>query len=206
MNDFDEWGYDQHKKKEPVFWMQTNSLKQVDPLNFKPEDVDINDIAHHTSKIDRFTGAGNMLYPVALHSLIGSYLVPQGLELTFLMHDAAEAYIGDISTPLKNSIKDDMIRKMEDPILRTIFEKFNIPYPMSQIVKDYDLAMCFYEGDKLGLDTSVWWTVEPRGLHIADLADATGLFEEIHWSSVKALFLQRFEYLTQAVDPYLQTR
>ena len=188
MNDFDEYGYKQRLKGD---WMQTHTLKQVYFRDFRPEDVSIEDIAHHTSKIDRFTGAGDFLYSVALHALIGSFQVPEEYKLTFLMHDSAEAYIGDISRPLKNSVKDDMIRKIENPILQTIFTVYSIPWPIPQIIKEYDLALCFAEAEVLGLDTSVWGNYSNPEIEID-----TRLMYEMDWRVVKNMFLDRFKELT----------
>jgi hypothetical protein len=82
-------------------WMQTYSGRQFWPLDPRPEDVCIEDIAHALSLISRFGGHTRGFYSVADHSVFVSKLVPGNYAAWGLLHDAAEAYIGDIIRPLK---------------------------------------------------------------------------------------------------------
>lgn len=61
---------------------------------------DITVIAHALANLCRWTGHTRRFYSVAEHSLRAANLVPAKYRLQALLHDAAEAYIGDISTPL----------------------------------------------------------------------------------------------------------
>ena len=81
-------------------YIRTFSGGKFWPLDPHPEDVNILDIAHHLSNLCRFTGATSDFYSVGQHSVLVSYLVP---ALKALLHDAPEAYINDISRPLKHS-------------------------------------------------------------------------------------------------------
>jgi uncharacterized protein len=85
-------------------WIQTYTGRRVYPLDPSPEDIDIADIAHALSNVCRFTGHVREFYSVAQHSVIVSECVPAPFALLGLMHDAPEAYIGDISRPLKKSL------------------------------------------------------------------------------------------------------
>lgn len=78
-----------------------NSGKTFDPINPKPSDVSVEDIAHALSNICRFTGHTKTFYSVAQHSVIVSRLVPKPLALAALFHDASEAYICDVASPVK---------------------------------------------------------------------------------------------------------
>lgn len=72
--------------------------------------VDINDIAAQLAQINRFTGATSRHYSVAEHSLLcanlaGRYGQPAGVQLACLLHDAHEAYLGDMATPIKVALR-----------------------------------------------------------------------------------------------------
>ena len=71
--------------------------------------VDVADIAHHLAIINRFAGATVRPYSVAEHSLFCSEIAQRhgctlGLQMAALMHDAHEAYVGDVSSPVKQAI------------------------------------------------------------------------------------------------------
>ena len=87
-------------------YLITYSGKKVDLLDPSPDSIDIDDIAHALSQITRFNGHHASHFSVADHSLHVLKLMRQrtakaNLLLAALMHDASEAYLGDMSTPLK---------------------------------------------------------------------------------------------------------
>lgn len=84
--------------------IMTHTGRLVDVLRPDPANVCIGDIAHALSHICRYTGHVSRTYTVAEHCLHASYL-GVGDPLACLMHDAAEAYIGDIATPLKRHMR-----------------------------------------------------------------------------------------------------
>lgn len=86
-------------------WIQTYTGKAFDLLNPQPDMVCVEDIAHHLSLINRFTGATAEPYSVAQHSVLCACIVPRELALTALLHDAAEAYVTDVSRPLKEAMR-----------------------------------------------------------------------------------------------------
>lgn len=72
-------------------------------------DINIHDVALSLSRISRWGGrtrADKIAFSVAQHSVICSYLVPQEDKLEALLHDATEAYLGDVISPLKRRLKD----------------------------------------------------------------------------------------------------
>lgn len=115
----------------------------IDPFNPKEELIHIEDIAHALSNVCRFAGHCNTFYSVAEHSVECSYLVPEEHALSALLHDATEAYMVDMPTPLKNRLPKYM--EKEDQLMKVIYKKFNLKYPLSQEVKKADKEMLIKE-------------------------------------------------------------
>ena len=85
-------------------WIQTASGRQFFLLDPRAEDVEPFDVAHALSLTCRFAGHTREHYSVAQHSVLVGQLVPPELEVHALLHDAAEAYLGDITRPLKQAL------------------------------------------------------------------------------------------------------
>jgi len=66
----------------------------------------IEDIAHALANICRWTGHTSRFYSVAEHCIRAAAIAPPECKLHVLMHDAAEAYLGDVATPLKNLLPE----------------------------------------------------------------------------------------------------
>lgn len=86
--------------------IQTASGALVDLAHPDPAAVDIRDIAHSLARVCRFGGhvrpaTGPAWYSVAQHSLLVEHLTPAPLAMVALLHDATEAYLGDVTAPLK---------------------------------------------------------------------------------------------------------
>lgn len=96
-----------------TLWKQTWSGKAVGLLDPRPEDIDLlYDVPHALARICRFDGhiRANH-YSVAQHCVIGAETIfaetgDRLLAAAFLLHDAHEAYLGDIATPVKMAICD----------------------------------------------------------------------------------------------------
>lgn len=118
----------------------------VDPLTLRPEDVDIRDIAHALALKCRWGGMTKAFYSVAEHSvrLSEPFWIPSHLEKAALMHDGAEAYLGDIVGPLKSLI--DVAGKpfsvVECQIQEVIFAKYDIPLSHLEEIKVAEHANC----------------------------------------------------------------
>ena len=122
--------------------------------------VDIKDIAFHLARIRRFNGAAKANCSVALHSIIVSHLVPEEYAQAALLHDAHEAYIGDISTPVKMMLGEDF-RDLNRRIKSVIWNKFKYERELDGIlaIKEADLQSLKYERDYFMPKTDRPWEV-----------------------------------------------
>lgn len=121
--------------------LNSGSLLRVDLLNPTPEMFNINDIFGALAKICRFGGQLSHFYSVAQHSVLVSRIAPVHLKKAALLHDASEAYLGDVVKPLKNLL-GKTYQDIEAMFMAVIFEKFNIDLELLEAVKQYDAEMC----------------------------------------------------------------
>lgn len=105
-------------------WMQTFKGIQFWPMDPRPEEVDIEDIAHALSNMCRFGGHTKSFYSVAQHSCIVSDNLPFGLSAQGLLHDATEAYLVDVPTPIKRFLVG--YKEFEAGLARVIGERFDV--------------------------------------------------------------------------------
>lgn len=113
--------------------------------------IDIQDIAHALSLTCRFNGHTKEFYSVAQHCYLASYLCEKDIAIHVLLHDAAEAYVGDMVSPLKDAVGHDY-KQIENKILSAIYEKFGIAELSSvgkRLVKQADLQILQLEAECL---------------------------------------------------------
>ncbi len=151
----------------------------------------IDDIAHALSMICRFTGHTRSFYSVAQHSIEVSRLLPPEHQLAGLLHDAAEAFIGDVSAPLKAMLPD--YKAIEKRIEAAVFGRFGLPAKLPPEVKRADLIMLATEQRDLMPPHGDQWAIlagiEPRAARIRPLASGTAEY----------LFRKRYEELAAGV-------
>lgn len=133
-------------------WITTHTGIKFHYLKPTEDEIDIVDIAHHLSLICRFTGACSVFYSVAEHSVRVADIVPEPLKLSALLHDAAEAYIGDISRPVKYSHK---LNETEGIITEVISNKYKIT-PSASAIKEADNILIATEARDLMPNTDCW--------------------------------------------------
>lgn len=137
------------------------------PLDPHPEDVTVVDIAHALSQQNRFNGHVRWPYSVAQHSVhvlsAVKRMFPEAdkeLLLFALFHDAAEAYIGDVITPVKHYLP--FFKEIEDKIMKAVSDKFGFRMTKhrKKKIKQADLLMCSAEKRDLH-PTEIEWPNMP---------------------------------------------
>lgn len=123
-------------------WILTHSGRQFDLLRPTAAMISPNDIAHALANLCRFNGHTRNHYSVAQHSLLVSSLVPAQHQLVALLHDATEAYIGDMTRPLKALMPQ--YQAAEETIWQAICARFNL---------DPILPDCVVRADMVALAT-----------------------------------------------------
>lgn len=124
--------------REHLGWIQTASGGRFFPVDPRPEDIDIREIAHALSMICRFNGHCMNFYSVAQHSVLVSRLVESEYAVAGLLHDAAEAYLGDVTRPLKAELR--AYRALEERVEWVIAGKFDIDWNDPQRVANVKTA------------------------------------------------------------------
>lgn len=131
----------------------------VNPLSMCPDDIDIRDIAHHLSLECRYVGACPEHYSVAQHSVLVSQRLPNGpLQMAGLLHDAAEAYLKDMPSPVKRDPRMAWYVEIEHELTRMIFRRYGIDPELLAQTKAMDDAMLIDE------TTSFWGGGMPETL------------------------------------------
>lgn len=140
--------------------IRLRSGKYFDLLNPRAEDFTIADIAGALSKICRFGGQIERFYSVAEHSFlcaaeVESRQYPRPACVHALLHDAAEAFVGDVVKPLKLLLP--AYDEIESRILSVIFAKYDVIGKYALVVKEIDEAMLIAERRVLfSSDDCVW--------------------------------------------------
>jgi hypothetical protein len=156
----------------PGPYLQTVSGRWVNPFDPDPEQLDAGDIARALANQCRFGGHCRAFYSVAQHSVIVSMLVEAeggDVEDTFaaLMHDASEAYLGDMPHPLKHrSPLGAAFKAAEDHLERAIRARFGIRPDVAEI-KRADRALLATERRAFSAET--WHWPELEGVEPLDL-------------------------------------
>jgi uncharacterized protein len=170
-------------------WILTSEGKRFDYADPQLESISIEDIALSLSKECRFAGKCEGFYSVAQHSYLASLLVPLPYRLEALLHDAAEAYVRDIPTPLKRMLTDyKSIEKRVDAMIRA---KFGLPLIPSPEVKRADLIMLATERRDLLPPSDEEWVIL-RGVEPAKFTLKDQLWT---WKEARKIFLARFTSL-----------
>ena len=160
----------QAAKGFPPGTILTYTGKKFQPLEPRPEDICIEDIAHALSNQCRYTGHTNRFYSVAEHfCLIYDYLKRLGCESGItvrwkdyvvdgvvvlrwaLVHDGDETYMLDLAAPLKHHPNGfgEAFKEAAQGILEAVANRFDLELPEPPIVKELDLRLRVNEMEQM---------------------------------------------------------
>lgn len=128
----------------------------INPLRPSVDLIRIEDIAHALSNQCRFTGHTREFYSVAEHSLMVSRMVPPKDALWGLLHDASEAYLSDIASPVKHTEAYTAYREAEEVLMFCIAQAFGLPTPEPPAVRIADRLALGVEARDLMPPDPVW--------------------------------------------------
>lgn len=164
-------------------FIQTHSGARVSILDPDPKDIKIEDIAWALAHQCRFAGHCKKFYSVAEHSLlVAGYLYP-AVRVEALLHDAAEAYIIDIPSPLKALIpKYKVFEHRFESAISIAFHLNELTPDEKRVIKFADRVALATEADDLMRGTTDWEILEgvkPQGvIHGHDPYEAYTIFIE----------------------------
>jgi hypothetical protein len=155
-----------------------------DSYHFTPEVI-----ARALSRICRFTGHTSEFYSVAQHCVMASEMAPAHLRMELLMHDASEAFLGDVASPLKAKLA--AYREIEHRVEHAIAKQFALPFPHPPEVKVIDLRMLATErrdllprghrGDDWALMYKPFdWRIDPWPMEYAE-HEFMQAYDKYHW-------------------------
>jgi len=171
--------------------ISTFTGKEVNPLDLRSEDICIEDIAHALACCNRFAGHTQRPITVAQHSVYVSRLcVGTSFELQGLLHDAAEAYLGDVTKWLKATPEMRAYREVEDRTQHVIYNTFQCPATVSDEVEWADRVMVRFEGGKGFKNFTIDHPNYPP--LTATEIDAVGAWGFWSWRQAEEAFLLRF--------------
>lgn len=157
-------------------WIETRSGRKFHFMDPKPEAVDIQDIAHALGNFCRYCGHTARFYSVAEHCVLMVRAAEKAGRnaqdlLTILLHDASEAYIGDMTRPLKQQIP--LFKVIEDRIHFAVSKRFGLHWPHPEWLKDMDNRILHDERRQAmvkgnGVSENDWFsnTLEPLGVQL----------------------------------------
>lgn len=162
---------------------------QFDVANPTADMVCIGDIAHALAHLTRWGGQCKTFFSIAQHSVLVSLYCPPELALWGLLHDAAEAYYGDVSRPLKRLLPE--YKALEKAAMQVIAAKYGLPWPEPPELKTWDNMVFCMEAKALMPPLS-------QAGDVPDVFDILPVLPDpLHPVAARSLFLRRFCVLTE---------
>lgn len=167
-------------------YIETFSGKKFYFLKPSLDDIVIEDIAHSLSMQCRYTGHASEFYSIAEHSILVSSLCSDDAKLWGLMHDASEAYLTDVASPIKPYLVN--YKKLESNIMNAVCDKFSMERAMPGEVHVADMEVLRCEAHMLMHSQGKDWKVNENNYNpLMDL-----YIECLSPKQAKEKFLERF--------------
>lgn len=178
------------KIKGPTIMLRSGAYFDLeDPEN---SEINIEDIAHALSNVCRYTGHCCEFYSVAQHSVLVSLIVPPEDAMAGLLHDAPEAYVGDVSKPLKILLPD--YKLVERRVELAVFRRFGLPDDLPISVEKADRILLRTEQrDLMGADSHIWTYTDGE-------KPMEQVITPLQPRAARDLFLLRYEQLLLALN------
>ena len=151
-------------------FIETFTGTRFRPLSPVSKDIKLTDIAHALSHQCRFSGHTREFYSVAEHSVrVSQLLEEQGYsvrtQLWGLLHDASEAYLQDVASPLKRQDCFDSYREAEQRLMLAICHTFELPSKQPEAVTKADLSLLATEArDLMPYKSEHWGSLKAKPL------------------------------------------
>jgi hypothetical protein len=175
-------------------FIRTFSGREFNPLEIAYENIVIEDIAHALALCNRFAGHTKFPISVAQHSIYVCRLCEDRgpiVALQGLLHDASEAYLGDVTKWVKQTPAFALYREIEETVQRKIFERFDVPVKLFPEVEEADRIMVRFEGVKgFGKEFKIDHPNYPDLTE--EEKDRVGGLSPWSWRSSEDLFLTHF--------------
>jgi len=182
-------GFETHPDRGP--WTQV-PYGRFYPLDPRPEDIDPRDIFHALAQVNRFGGHADDPVSVAQHSVQCAAMASEdgaslGAVYAILMHDAAEAYIGDMQRPLKSVLPE--FKKIEAKISAVIKVALQIPHVDEGLIKYYDNKAWMWEKRDL------FTTAEETWPHTPDITLPDEVMQAWDWKTSRGVMRECYDQL-----------
>ena len=130
------------------------------PLDPRPEDISIYDVAHSLAMMCRFNGHCIKFYSIAEHSCHIYDKTSKKNKRWAILHDAPESFVGDMVNPLKKFMPE--FRTAEDKIMDLFCEKWGMPKKMPEEVHRLDRAIV--RDEIVNMKTHGDWSIPQEGI------------------------------------------
>lgn len=178
--------------KKPV--MLTRSGVSIHLLEPAVAAIRPNDLAEHLAKANRWAGATALPFTVAQHSIMVATYCPQAIQPYAILHDAHEAYIGDIITPAARALDALLpgaraaLADLKARLDFAIHARFGLAWPLPRAV-----AMAVHHADMVAQATELRDLFDPSAVDPALPPAHHNRIRPMPWADAAHAFANRLK-------------